>query len=460
MRLITPSVRPNDRESRSLIHEVWKLTSVGRRGLSAAGATRQISASGGYTLIEMQIASVLVAALMSVVWGMMSMYNSYLTAGQSQAVEQQLIRSVVQLIENDLQSVAVTDTNPKIVPSLEFSDLSLTEMQQASFALDPFADNAALTQEEPSVFAGLATGNTLSIPGGVSLVGNGSSVKLSIAQRMNDDRPLLNLGSPFSGTSIPAGDVAVPNTAIASETVRSIEDSTSVEGVAPEVEEYQTVIWQFQAPGMITGTQSLRAGLYRIQTESLSLQTALNQQESLLENQGPESETSVDRMTLETLLYPPVAGRQELSGGNGSSERQEQQVPKFDLVPEVVSCRFEYFNGSAWASTWNSDQQQGLPVAIRLSLRLVKTEDLEKLAAIFGEASSQSSPLDDAIDSRLPSTAASTVSQNRSTDDSPAEPLATIRTRQIERVILLQPVTGPMPEPGANGTASQLEATL
>ena len=420
---------------------------------------KRAQSRNGYTLVEMLIASVLVAALMSVVWGMMSMYSSYLTAGQSQAVEQQLIRSIVQLIENDLQSVAVTDTNPTIVPSLEFSDLSLTELQQSSFVPDPLASDAALPLEEPSVFAGIATGNTLAIPGGVSLVGNGSSVKLSIQQRLNDERPLPNRGSPATGNAVSADDIANPSATVSPEAVPDFEDSTSIEGVAPDVAEYQTVIWQFQAPGTISGTQSLRAGLYRIQTQSLSLQAALSQQESLLENQSSDGETSVDRMTLETLLSPPVDSRRESTGGNGSSERQEQLVPKFDVVPEIVSCRFEYFNGSVWASTWNSDQQQGLPVAIRLSLRLVKTEDLEKLAAIFGEASSQSSPLDEALDGRLPSTAES-FSQSLSPGDPTADPLATIRTRQIERIILLQPVTGPIPEPGANETASEPEAAL
>ena len=186
----------------------------------------------GYTLVEMLIASVLVAALMSVVWGMMSMYNSYLTAGQSQAVEQQLVRSIMQMIESDLQSVSVTDTNPKIVPALAFSDASLTDMQQQSGSvLDPI-DNAALVPEEPSIFAGLATGNTLAIPGAVSLVGNGSSVKLSIEQRLNDDSRLLNLGSPSTGTMASAGDLADPTAAVAPEEVQTFEDSASVEGVA------------------------------------------------------------------------------------------------------------------------------------------------------------------------------------------------------------------------------------
>ena len=40
-----------------------------------------------YTLAEMLIAMILVAALMSVTWAVMSMYNSLLTAGQSQTTE-------------------------------------------------------------------------------------------------------------------------------------------------------------------------------------------------------------------------------------------------------------------------------------------------------------------------------------------------------------------------------------
>ncbi len=38
----------------------------------------------GYTLIEMIISMVLVSALMSSVWGVMSMSNSLLTAGRAQ----------------------------------------------------------------------------------------------------------------------------------------------------------------------------------------------------------------------------------------------------------------------------------------------------------------------------------------------------------------------------------------
>ena len=61
----------------------------------------------GYTLVELLIAAVLVSALMSTVWGMMSMYNSLLSAGKAEVTEQQLVRSLFQMISEDL-STALT----------------------------------------------------------------------------------------------------------------------------------------------------------------------------------------------------------------------------------------------------------------------------------------------------------------------------------------------------------------
>lgn len=419
---------------------------------------------GGYTLVEMLIASVLVAALMSVVWGMMSMYNSYLTAGQAQATEQQLTRSLLQMLERDLQSVSAPDTNPKVVPSLEMmSESSSLDEPPASpvdsFATDPLRTGTDLSLDEPSVFAGLASGDALTIPSQISLVGNSSSMKLSIEQPATDTSPVTIPTSDNPNTSASVGDPTMPAATPTPEPIASPEDSISVEGVAPEVAEYQTIIWQFQAPGMISGNQSLQAGLYRIQTESLSLQSALNQQDSLLEDTASESDASVDRTTLETLLFPPANAQAESGGATPTAEAAVQNVPKFDLIPEVVSCRFEYFSGSSWASTWNSEQQQSLPLAIRVRMQLVNAADLEKLKLVFGDTTSQASPLDDAIDDRS-STASTSPATPKSTDDSKVDPLATIRTRQVERIILLQPVIGPMPEPGTGSEVSEPEASL
>ncbi len=101
-----------------------------------------------YTLMEMLISSVLIAALMSVIWGMLSMYNGYLTAGRQQSVERQLIRSVFSSLESDVRQVAVADTNPRVQLLTESLDAATEStagdfMGDASAALNPERDQAA-----------------------------------------------------------------------------------------------------------------------------------------------------------------------------------------------------------------------------------------------------------------------------------------------------------------------------
>jgi len=432
----------------------------------------------GYTLIEMLIASVLVAALMSVVWGMMSMYNSYLTAGQAQAVEQQLIRSLLQLLEDDLQNVAIADSNPTIVPALENSASDMNGSASATASnvevesADRFSQSSENAIEEPSVLAGLSAGGGLVAPGVISFTGNSTSFRLSLqllppqdvfgngGLLMNPDGSTAEPGRIALDNSTATMSGNLPGGSADAGGMASADASMSTDGMAPQVADHQTIIWQFQAPGVLSGTQALRPGLYRIQTESLALQTALSQQDSMPEASATDSEGSVDQMTLEALLFPPMESSNLTDATNGvqatNGEQPSPLIPTFDAIPEVVSCRFEYFSGSEWASTWNSDQQQGLPVAVRVTLRLVTPDNLIRLTQIYGEGSGDSSLLDEAMNSSAPA-AASTQSKPsmplQPGDDPGAEPLTAIPTQQIERIILLQPIAGPMPQPGT-GTDS------
>jgi len=414
----------------------------------------------GYTLIEMLIASVLVAALMSVVWGMMSMYNSYLTAGQTQAVEQQLIRSLLQLLEVDLQNVAIADTNPTIVPVMEDSGSDIPGASSTAAEIvdgartDSLSETSEIFIDEPSVLAGFTAAGALMTPGGISFTGNSSTFRLSMQMLPPQDAfgsgdALMNPNDPSSTSgAAPSSDPSVLNSSTGLMGV----DGMSVDGMAPEVAEHQTIIWQFQAPGVLSGTQALKPGLYRIQTESLALQTALNQQDSMPEDASTDAEGSVDQMTLEALLFPPVDSANPTAAING--EQASPLIPKFDAIPEVVSCRFEYFSGSAWTSTWNSEQQQGLPVAVRVKLRLVTPDNLIKLTQIFGEGTGGSSLLDEAMNSSAGPAASSTESKSsmplQPGDEPGADPLTAIPTRQVERIIMLQPIVGPMPQPGTS----------
>ncbi len=48
-------------------------------------------------------------------------------------------------------------------------------------------------------------------------------------------------------------------------------------------------------------------------------------------------------------------------------------------APEVVDCRFRYFNGFQWSDSWESLERNGLPVAIEATLRLVSLADANRL---------------------------------------------------------------------------------
>ena len=48
-------------------------------------------------------------------------------------------------------------------------------------------------------------------------------------------------------------------------------------------------------------------------------------------------------------------------------------------APEVVDCRFRYFDGNQWSDAWESLGRNGLPVAIEASVRLVALSDARKL---------------------------------------------------------------------------------
>ena len=147
-----------------------------RRHFTGIAFRRTLNRRSAYTLIEMLIASVLVAALMSVVWSMMSMYNRYLSAGQSQAVEQQLIRSVLDLLEDDLQSVAIADTNPTVTPTMEVNgEPSIETSGEPGTLTDPFS----VSVDELSLFSESRKSNSIESPVRNSLTGNSHSLRLS-----------------------------------------------------------------------------------------------------------------------------------------------------------------------------------------------------------------------------------------------------------------------------------------
>ncbi len=444
----------------------------------------------GYTLIEILIASVLVAALMSAVWGMMSMYNSYLTAGTGQAAEQQLVRSLWQSLSDDLQSVTRPDSGVPVFqnslpsdPLNDFSDAdSRTEFEtdQPTFEVsegisepqspDDSAGDSAGVMSDRSVGSSTAADNGLLSgpaglpirPGEIRMVGTEAAIRLSFRKLSPDP---FAAGSDVS-TGLSAEDM-FSDGIVSDGSFQPDTDSTgiqngsdeSLEGKAPKVPQFRTIFYQFQPIGTLgASSSSLASGLYRAETETLPLNVLLSQESELTETSDSGDEASVDRTTLETLLMQQdsaatrntESGDTSAAGLSGGSEAPPMPTTRIDRVPEVVACQFAYFDGRRWRSSWDSSTGGNLPLAVRVRLRLASPQDVAALEPAGQPVQDslpglrqESVPADQSA--AMPAVDSNTVQEN---------PFEKIRTRQVERIILLQPVKPPVLIPGLDADAS------
>jgi len=63
-------------------------------------------------------------------------------------------------------------------------------------------------------------------------------------------------------------------------------------------------------------------------------------------------------------------------------------------APEIIDCRFRYFDGTSWSDSWESLQRNGLPVAIEADLRSVS---LANAAKVRRQQGSQSGSIDEML---------------------------------------------------------------
>ncbi|MBL4883658.1 MAG: hypothetical protein JKY95_03850 [Planctomycetaceae bacterium] len=365
------------------------------------------STRSAYTLIELIIASVLVSALMSTIWGVMSMYNSLLSAGKAEVTEQQLVRSLFQLMFEDLGTALTPLEERKI------AEVAITE--EDSDLVDQLVD--MIDEESPPSRSVFESSSKVTNPAAPIFLGTSTAIRMTthrvVQQAQKSDIDLLNeLGGGSAG----------------SETVQ--------EGQSPSVSEFQTVIYQFQFPGEDGASDSLPAGLYRIQVDSLDLFTLMNDRSTLQESRSTD-DVQVDRLTLESLLFPQ---EDQLGDLEESEFETEVIVPQYDLVPEVVGCEFEYFDGKNWGSQWPAGENSDVsyPAAIRIRLDVINTEELEKLTALDTPAQ-DSQEIEQELNDSF-SAESDQIQSNPGQSDTEAElsPLSGITPRSYWRIILLE----------------------
>ncbi|HIE97785.1 MAG TPA: prepilin-type N-terminal cleavage/methylation domain-containing protein [Planctomycetes bacterium] len=349
----------------------------------------------GYTLAEMLIAMILVAALMSVAWGVMSMYNSLLTAGQSQTTEQQLVRSLFQIMSEDLSAVVLKAGEQSSLQSGSGVDGGLLPME---FDLEEFT-------AFPDV-SGLETGS-YDGPARITLRGSPTAIRLTIR------RP------PQQAFRTPSSIDLLSELGGGSQQLDTLQ-----EGMAVKVAEFQTVVYQLQPFGQTEGISSLPSGLYRLQSDAVEFMD-LRSQRSTMERSLSTDDVSIDRSTLESLLFPqndPIRDTRD--------DQENSSPPSYELIPEVVGCRFQYFDRQAWVQDWPESRAETLPAAVRISLDVITATELEKLSPALTDSDSI---LKEELDRSFSTTDAAGV-PTRPVD---SDPWAGIVPRTFSRIILL-----------------------
>lgn len=312
--------------------------------------------SAGYTLIEMLISVVLVAVLMVAVWGLLSTYTSLQTAGRAVAEEQQLVRSVLQMIRHDATSVPLDAASRVVRNGTEPSEA----VERPRFPT-PAVRGSAVGAE---LFAAVDSAAAFE--------------RAAVRPEFRGREDVLRLVVPMAVTPVPDF----------SETESPTEAATFSESAAVDIPEFQVVILQFQRLTADRET-SLRSGLYRIQASTGQFDRV---QRNLPDTPqaADRDELRAGRAVLESLLF-------QENRSTASETRLPGRLPSCDWIPDVVDGRFEYWDGANWQSVWDSRQAGGLPVAVRVTLDVVSGESLQDVIRMNG-ASRRSGRLEHWLD--------------------------------------------------------------
>ncbi len=424
------------------------------RCAASSGHCRQRSlSSSGYTLLELLIASVLIATLMAAAWNLMTMYSSFLTAGRSQAAEQQLARSLMDLLVTDLRAV-VPERNEPLARSAHSpvieeatSDIAPFETEgrgdfsgRSSFsgssridaprsgasASDTSRFDSSFSDSSPSDMSGLV-GEDLQLPES-SLSGDAQSLtlfivqpRLAFAQRGDADESALTAprdDSETDATGTRSGEMTLP--------------------ARPQAREWTQVVYQFEPPRTIRKDErGLPPGLHRfeIPVEYLGLlaQSAGLGDDGLSRfDDSFGDESSSDIMSLFERLQE--------QGGTAISH---------EWIPEVVGCRFEFLAESGWLPFWEEFGNHDRPLAVRVQLKLLSPSEHAQLMAALGSTE----PDEDGFDVETKTDAGEEFAEHSQPLSGEADPFAAFRPRLFERMVLLgaEHIASPRGEPSSPG---------
>ena len=278
----------------------------------------------GFTLIEVLIVMGLLVVIFGAIWGIVETFSKSFTRGEMRAERSQLVRSLSQLVTDDL-GCAIQDplhpareSNSNTVRRFGLSG-SNTSMRIDVMQINPFR-----------------TGN-MTVQYGVQAP-ELKTVYYDFAMYSPSGGGLTRRELDFETPTGPPGQ---------SQMQRDIGDDTSAD---------------FEDTGELAaiGSDSPSLADYGGGTSLAESVTIANQ-----------SQTYQQQMS----MMPPEMIAAQQAARNYANDQLQLEMS----APEVIGCWFRYYDGSQWQDNWNSLERKGLPVAIEITLKLMPLVDAQAL---------------------------------------------------------------------------------
>ncbi len=279
-----------------------------------------------FSLLELMIAMGLLGGLLAVAWSLLGTYKNAEERGWKLAHRVQTMRSIRTWLENDAVHMVPVSADPSTTP----------------------------VHGIKGKFQGNATGFTVTIAPSVNPIGFFEHL-MSPSQENAESLLSTSMGTEDELAALDEPPSLWPEDSIQIEyRIQSMGSvSPSSEGMLPSEAQYEQFLLIRKENDSGRRRSSTRMGTQGLGWNGNSMQV------------GGDSSPS-ERLLSGSDLYRQTESNDEAA----SRPKQEQKLQG------LCNVQFHYFDGWSWSDEWNSDQRQGLPVAIALGFDFPPSSDV------------------------------------------------------------------------------------
>jgi len=303
---------------------------------------------GGFTLLEMLLATALTTVMLLALWSLLNLYMRLFTRVPAAVEQSQLVRAVVDQIAHDLRCVIPLAQRSSAPSSAGAGTLAThraaTNGSVTRPAIPPASEDHPLGSLERAA-------TTLATSTGRGPVSSGSSVGLLPTARLIGTSDSLQM----EVLELAPGRIAM-ETGTDEDALATADRPTASKVPALKHVAYALI----EAPELASDPRASSEGV-------------LVRRERAWDNAPDPEETD------SAIAAPIHAGDLEQADSEErfdtiSSDRSADDAPETDrttfVIPEVRGMALRYYDGSRWSDRWDSRQRRGLPLAVEIVLEL------------------------------------------------------------------------------------------